>query len=70
KHVDRADIYTDGRPRQSVDLADGTASAVVPAAGTPAEVRVEGLAAGRQVAARIFRRDPQGRLIRLSAFTQ
>jgi Peptidase family S41 len=70
KDVDRADIYTDGRPRQSVDLADGTASAAVPAAGTPAEVRVEGLAAGRPVATRIFRRDPQGRLIRLSAFTQ
>jgi hypothetical protein len=67
-NVDQADFYTDGKPRESVDLADATASAVVPGAGNPAEVRVDGFAAGRQVAVRIFRRDQQGKLIRLSAF--
>ncbi len=70
ENVDRADIYTDGRPRTSVNLTDGTTSAAVPGAGAPGEVRVEGFAAGQPVAVRIFRRDQQGRLIPLSAFLQ
>ena len=68
KDVDRADVYTDGRPRESVDLKNVPASAVVSGAATPGEVRVEGFAAGRPVAVRIFRRGQQGRLLPVSAF--
>jgi hypothetical protein len=66
--VDRADVYTDGRPRESVDLAQGATSTVIPEAGTPREVRVEGFAAGRLVAVRNFRRDQQGRLVPVSTY--
>lgn len=69
QNVDRADFYTDGRPRESVDLADGASSTVIPEAGTPGEVRVEGFAAGRPVGVRSFRRDQQERLIPVSSFT-
>lgn len=68
RNVDRADVYTDGRPRESVDLAQGATSTVIPGAGTPREVRVEGFAAGRLVGVRSFRRDQQGRLLPVSTF--
>jgi hypothetical protein len=68
RNVDRADVYADGRPRESVDLAQGATSTVIPGAGTPAEVRVEGFAAGRLVGVRSFRRDQQGRLVPVSTF--
>jgi hypothetical protein len=68
-NVNRADFYADGRPRGSVDLADGATSTRIPEAGTPGEVRVEGFAAGRPAAVRSFRRDQQGRLVPVSTFT-
>jgi Peptidase family S41 len=69
-NVDRADVYTEGRPRESVALVDGTASAVVQGPGIPGEVRVEGFAAGEPVAVRIFRRNEQGALVLLSKFLE
>jgi len=68
-NVNRADFYTDGRPRESVDLAGGATSTVIPQAGTPGEIRVEGFAAGRAVSVRGFLRDQQGRLVPISTFT-
>jgi hypothetical protein len=68
RNVDRVDVYTDGRPRESVDLAQGATSTVIPEAGAPREVRVEGFAAGRLVGVRSFRRDQQGRLLPVSTF--
>lgn len=67
-HIDRADVFVDGRPRESVDLADGTTSASFSRVGTPTEVRVSGFAAGKPVALRIFRRDQQGVLVALTTF--
>jgi hypothetical protein len=69
ENVDRADFYTDGKPRQSVDLADGPTSVVVAGAGSPARVRVEGFAAGRPVAVRSLSRDQQNRLVLVESFT-
>jgi C-terminal processing protease CtpA/Prc len=63
--VDRADLFVDGRPRESVDLSGGTADALVPGKPNPDEVRVEGFADGRPVAVRVFRRDPDGLLRRV-----
>lgn len=68
-NIDRADIYTDGRPRASVDLTDAAAAtALVPGSDTPGDVRVNGFAAGRHVAVRVFRRDQQGALVALTTF--
>ena len=49
-NLDRVDIYVDGRPVTSLDVADGAHSVTLAAAGD--EVRVEGFADGRLVAAR------------------
>jgi hypothetical protein len=68
-NVDRADLYADGRPRGSVDLAAGTASAMIPGKPDPEEVRVEGFAGDRPVAVRVFRRDQAGRLSRVTTIT-
>jgi hypothetical protein len=67
-NVDRADLYADGRPRESVDLTSGTASAMLPGKPDPDEVRVEGFAEGRPVAVRVFRRDQDGRLSPVTTF--
>jgi hypothetical protein len=50
--LDRADVYVDGRPRASVDLAGADATVTVPGAAGAAAVRVEGLAGGELVASR------------------
>jgi len=71
ENIDRADIYTDGRPRGSASLADGLRSTVVSGTGIAQEVRIEGFEGDMThgpVAVRIFRRDHHGRLVRLSTF--
>lgn len=53
ENLDRADVYVDGRPRASVDLAGGSASISVAAGAAGAKVlKVDGFAAGELVAAR------------------
>ena len=52
--IDRADVIVDGRPRLSVDLGGNPGPVVVPGAGTPTRVRVEGYDHGSLVAARGF----------------
>lgn len=54
--VDRADVVVDGRPRLTVDLGGNPGPVVVPGAGTPGVVRVDGYAAGKLVAVRTFTR--------------
>jgi hypothetical protein len=54
--IDRADVVVDGRPRLSVDLGGNPGPVVVPGAGTPTTVRVEGYDHGSLVAARSFTR--------------
>ncbi len=49
-NLDRVDIYVDGRPATSLDVADGAHTATLSATGS--EVRVEGFADGQLVAAR------------------
>lgn len=49
-NLDRVDIYVDGRPATSLDVTDGAHTATLTATGR--EVRVEGFADGRLVAAR------------------
>ncbi|MFI6093918.1 S41 family peptidase [Lentzea sp. NPDC051213] len=49
-NLDRVDIYVDGRPATSLDVTDGAHTATLSAIGS--EVRVEGFADGRLVAAR------------------
>jgi hypothetical protein len=51
-NLDRADIYVDGRPRASVDLASPTVAVTVPGVPGATSVRVEGLDDGELVAAR------------------
>jgi hypothetical protein len=51
-NIDRADIFVDGRPRASVDIAGGTASVTVEGVPGATRVRIEGYAAGNLVAAR------------------
>lgn len=50
-NVDRADVYVDGRPRDSVDVAGVPVSVTVPGK-KGAIVRVEGFASGKLVASR------------------
>ncbi|MDP4503434.1 S41 family peptidase [Nonomuraea turcica] len=50
--VDRADVYLDGRPRLSVDLAQESVTFPVPGIGAAQVVRVEGYKEGELVAAR------------------
>jgi hypothetical protein len=50
--MDRLDVYVDGRPRGSHDVADGTRTLTVTDAGTATVVQVQGFAAGELVAAR------------------
>jgi Peptidase family S41 len=50
--LDRADLYLDGRPRASVDLADPTATVSLEDAAGAGSVRVEGFSDGELVAAR------------------
>ena len=49
-NLDRADVYVDGRPRETVDLTTPTASVVVEGQAG-AKVRIEGYAAGELAAA-------------------
>jgi len=51
-NVDRADVYVNGRPRTSVDVAGAPVSVTVPGTAGPTVVRVEGFAAGQLVASR------------------
>jgi hypothetical protein len=50
--LDRADLYLDGRPRASVDLAGGTATVNLEDAADAGAVRVEGFSNRELVAAR------------------
>jgi Peptidase family S41 len=50
--VDRVDVFVDGRPRDSVDVTEGTASVNISGAGGAKSVRLEGYEAGSLVAAR------------------
>jgi hypothetical protein len=50
--LDRVDVYVDGRPRSSTDVADGTTSLPVTDAAGATVVQVQGFAAGELVAAR------------------
>jgi hypothetical protein len=52
--IDRADVVVDGRPRLSVDLGGNSGPVVVPGAGTPEMVRIEGYDRGVLAAARTF----------------
>jgi hypothetical protein len=61
--IDRADVVVDGRPRLSVDLGDNPGPVVVPGAGTPKRVRIEGYDQGGLVAVRTFIR--KGQALRL-----
>ncbi len=49
-NLDRVDVYVDGRPATSLDVADGAHTVTLATSGT--QVRVEGFADGRLVAAR------------------
>jgi hypothetical protein len=57
--VDRADVIVDGRPRLTVDLGGNPGPVVVPGAGTPKRVRIEGYDQGVLIAARTFIRKGQ-----------
>ncbi|SEF88121.1 Peptidase family S41 [Nonomuraea solani] len=50
--LDRADVYLDGRPRASADLAQEVVTVPVPGAGAARVIRVEGFQGGELVAAR------------------
>jgi C-terminal processing protease CtpA/Prc len=50
--IERLDVYVDGRPRASTDVADGASSVTVSGVAGADVVRVEGYAAGELVAAR------------------
>jgi hypothetical protein len=50
--IDRVDVYVDGRPRSSTDMADGDRTVEVPDAAGAGVVQVQGFAAGELVAAR------------------
>jgi hypothetical protein len=52
-NLDRADVFVDGRPRASFDLAGPNASVVVPGVPGATSVRVEGYMKGELAAARI-----------------
>jgi hypothetical protein len=54
--LDRADVYVDGRPRDSVDLTGAEATVTVPGAAAATAVRVEGFAGGELVASRTVAR--------------
>ncbi|QQM44569.1 S41 family peptidase [Streptomyces liliifuscus] len=57
KGLDRVDVFVAGRPRASVDVADGdTSLTVTPAPGPRDTIRVEGYAAGVLAAARTIAR--------------
>jgi len=51
-NLQRADVYVDGRPRGSVDIAADAASLTLAGVPGASSVRVEGFAAGQLVAAR------------------
>jgi C-terminal processing protease CtpA/Prc len=50
--LDRVDVYVDGRPRGSSDVADGDTTLTFAGVATKATVQVQGFAAGALVAAR------------------
>ena len=50
--VERLDVYVDGRPRTSADVADGMSAVTVAGVAGATRVRVEGWSAGELVAAR------------------
>jgi hypothetical protein len=50
--IDRVDVYVDGRPRGSSDVADGDTTLTFGGVGAPTTVQVQGFAAGELVAAR------------------
>jgi hypothetical protein len=50
--IDRVDVYVDGRPRSSTDVADGATSIAVADADGASVVQAQGFAAGELVAAR------------------
>jgi Peptidase family S41 len=50
--IDRVDVYVDGRPRSTTDVADGATSIAVPDAAGASVVQAQGFAAGELVAAR------------------
>jgi hypothetical protein len=52
-NLDRADVYVDGRPRETVDLTTPTASVLVEGQ-SGAKVRIEGYASGKLAAATTF----------------
>ena len=50
--MDRVDVYVDGRPRGSADVADGAGTLTFPGEGGATTVQVQGFSAGELVAAR------------------
>lgn len=54
-HLDRADVYVDGRPKASVDLSSATATVAVGRVPGAEALRVEGYEGGKLVAARTVR---------------
>lgn len=57
--IDRVDVYVDGRPRDSVDVADGGTEIVIADAAGAAAARVEGFAGGEVVASRTVSLDTE-----------
>jgi hypothetical protein len=50
--LDRVDVFVDGRPRDSVDVTDGSATVSISGAADAKVVRLEGYEGGTLVAAR------------------
>jgi hypothetical protein len=50
--IDRVDVYVDGRPRGSGDVADGETTLTFPGVGAATTLQVQGFSAGELVAAR------------------
>jgi hypothetical protein len=50
--IERLDVYVDGRPRASTDVADGASTVTVSGVAGAVVVRVEGITGGELVAAR------------------
>jgi C-terminal processing protease CtpA/Prc len=51
-HVDRLDVFVDGRPRMSIDPVDGQTDITVPHPASGGSVRMDGFASGELVASR------------------
>jgi C-terminal processing protease CtpA/Prc len=51
KNLDRLDVFVDGRPRLTLDVADGPTTFNLPAAATPGLLELQGFQKGRLVAA-------------------